>query len=253
MKSLMFAATLMFTLSFTACGGKSEEAKMEVKGEVVDPATAGSISGSIKFSGKAPKRKMIKVSADQFCNAQHAKGIKSEEVVVNSNKTLKNVLVYIKTGLEGRQFSLPKEPATLIQEGCWYSPHVIGVMVNQPIKIQNNDDTLHNIHSMPKTNRGFNFAQPIKGMKSTKSFSKAELVIPVKCDVHPWMGGYIGVLSHPYFAVTGNKGSFSIKNLPPGDYVIEAWHEKYGVMSKKVTVAAKAAKKVNFTYKPGAS
>jgi len=249
---LLFVVSFLFSAGMIGCK-KSEQAKVEEATEVIDPATAATISGKIKFSGKAPKRKTIKVSADAYCTTQHAKGIKSEEVVVNSNKTLKNVLVYIKKGLEGKKFAPPSEVAVLDQHGCWYKPHVIGVMVNQPIKILNSDDTLHNIHSMPKINQGFNFAQPVKGMKSTKSFSKEELVIPLKCDVHPWMNGYIGVLSHPYFAVTGDQGSFTIKNLPPGEYQIEAWHEKYGVKSQTIQVGAKESKTINFTFKPGST
>ena len=249
-------AVIVMSLSvvgFVGCK-KSEEtqtSKTEGTFETVNPAVAATISGKIKFEGTAPKPKMIAVSADNYCSKQHDKAqIASEEVVVNSNKTLKNVLVYIKKGLEGKKFAPIKEPVVLNQHGCWYEPHVIGVMVNQPLLVRNDDDTLHNIHAMPKINSGFNFAQPAKGMESTKTFDKEEVGIPIKCDVHSWMGGYIGVLAHPYFAITGQDGSFSLKNLPPGEYEVQAWHEKYGVQTQTVKVGEKESKTVDFTFKP---
>lgn len=251
-KYFVIAAGLLFFYGLNGCK-KSEKAKVEESTTMVDATTAATIAGKIKFSGAASKAKMIQVTSDAYCTKQHAGGqIASEEVVVNSNKTLKNVLVYVKKGLEGKKFATIKEAAVINQHGCWYEPHVLAVMVNQPVKILNSDETLHNIHSMPKVNSGFNFAQPAKGMETTKTFDKEEMMIPIKCDVHSWMGGYIGVLSHPYFAVTGEDGSFALKNLPPGEYQIEAWHEKFGVQSQTVKVAEKESKTVEFTFKAGA-
>ena len=251
-RHLLFAVCVL-SLGLAACG-KSEngETKASRPVETVSVDVAANISGKIKFAGTAPKVKVISVTSDAYCSKQHDKAqIKGEEVVVNPNKTLSNVLVYVKKGLEGRSFAAPKESAVLNQRGCWYEPHVIAVMVAQPLIVRNSDDTLHNIHAVPKINQGFNFAQPTKGMESTKIFDKEEVMIPVKCDVHSWMGGYIGVISNPYFMVTGKDGSFSLKNLPPGQYEIEAWHEKFGVQTQSVTVAAKESKTLNFTFKPG--
>ena len=255
MRNLFVGLLSLSLIGIAGCKKSEQQAKTETQEQVqaVDPAIAATISGKIKFEGTAPKPKMIQVTADAYCSKQHEKAqIASEEVVVNNNKTLSNVLVYVKKGLEGKTFAAPKESVVLNQHGCWYEPHVVAVMVNQPLVVRNGDDTLHNIHAMPKINQGFNFAQPAKGMESTKTFDKEELVIPVKCDVHSWMGGYIGVLSHPYFAVTGKDGSFSLKNLPPGEYEIEAWHEKYGVKSMTVKVGEKESKTADFTFKPGA-
>lgn len=246
--SLFTLYSLLFT-NFIGCK-KSEEGKVEKDVFIVDSATAATISGKINFSGTAPKAAMISVSGDAYCSKQHTKAsIASEELVVNPNKTLKNVLIYVKRGLEGKKFPVPQEPAVLDQHGCWYTPHVLALMVNQQLVVRNSDETLHNINARPKTNQGFNFAQPSKGMETKKSFTKEELGIPVKCDVHPWMGGYISVLPHPYFAVTGKDGSFTIKNLPPGEYEIEAWHEKLGTKSLSVKVAEKESKTVNFEFK----
>lgn len=240
-------------LFFTNCVGckKSEQAKVtEEVTEIVNTETAATISGKVSFSGAIPKTKTIQVTADAYCTKQHAKGsIPSDEIVVNKNKTLSNVLVYVKKGLEGRKFPTPKEPAVLDQNGCWYKPHVIAVMTNQPILVRNSDETLHNIHSMPKVNTGFNFGQPVKGMESTKYLAQEEFAIPIKCDVHPWMGGYVSVLTHPYFFVTGEDGSFTLSNLPPGEYEIEAWQEKLGVQNQTLKVGEKESKTIEFTFK----
>jgi len=133
--------------------------------------------------------------------------------------------------------------------GCMYTPHIVGAMTNQKIKVRNSDGVLHNVNARPASNPGFNIGQPVKGMESERSFASAEVMIPVKCDVHPWMSGFIGIQDHPYFAVTGDDGSFTLPNLPPGDYEIEAWHEKFGTAVQKVTVGAKESKAVEFTFK----
>ena len=215
----------------------------------VDPATAGSISGTIKFAGAKPKAPKISMSADAYCKTAHTTDVMSPEVVVNPNNTLKFVYVYVKSGLPaGMTFPTP-EPAMLDQQGCLYEPHVLAVQTNQQIKIRNSDGVLHNINARPKNNPGFNIGQPVKGMESPKSFPNTEVMIPVKCDVHPWMSAWIGVQTHPFAAVSGDDGSFTLPNLPPGDYEIEAWHEKFGTSVQKVTVGAKESKKVEFTFK----
>jgi hypothetical protein len=135
---------------------------------------------------------------------------------------------------------------------CRYTPHVFGVRVGQPLDITNSDPTLHNIHATPKNNAEFNQGQPIQGMKTTKTFTTPEVMVPFKCDVHGWMNAYVGVLDHPYFATTGTDGKFSLKSLPPGTYTIEAWHERLGAQTQSVTIGAKETKEVNFTFKPAA-
>ncbi|HTY57399.1 MAG TPA: carboxypeptidase regulatory-like domain-containing protein, partial [Bacteroidota bacterium] len=200
-------------------------------------ASAGDVSGKVSFAGTAPKEARIMMNADPVCVKQHKTPVVGEEVVVNKNATLKNVLIYVKEGLGNKKFDPPSAKLEFNQQGCQYSPHVLGIQTGQELEIVNSDPTLHNVHSLSKENAQFNVAQPIKGMKLTKKFDKPE-VFKVKCEVHTWMGAYIGVFNHPYFAVTGDDGSFRLKNLPAGDYTIEAWHEKYGTQTMKVKVAA---------------
>ena len=171
----------------------------------------------------------------------------AEEVVVNDNKTLEYVFVYVKDGLGDKVFETSAEPATIDQKGCQYHPHVIGVQTNQPIKILNSDPTTHNIHPVPANNREWNTSMSPGGQPLDRTFAREEVMIPVKCNVHPWMKSYIGVVKHPFFAVTGKDGSFTIKGLPPGEYTIEAWHEKLGTTTQKVTVGPQETKTVDFT------
>ena len=143
--------------------------------------------------------------------------------------------MYVKSGLTGT-YPPPTEAVELDQQGCKYKPHMVALQVGQPLKIQNNDDTLHNIHPRPAVNQEFNIGQPRKGMESTKTFDKKEVMIPVGCDVHPWMRSYISVLDNPFFAVTDEDGKFEIKGLPAGEYEIEAVHEKLKSQTGKITV-----------------
>lgn len=208
----------------------------------------GSVTGSAAFSGTAPAKVEINMDADPTCAAAHTEPTFTEEAVVNSNNTLKNVFVYVKTGLEGQTFQATATPATLDQNGCHYNPHVTGVMVGQPLEIMNSDTTLHNVHSMAKESKEFNLGMPIKGMKIKKTFEKPEIMVHMKCDVHPWMSAYVGVLSHPFFAVTGEDGSFTIKDLPAGTYTLEAWSETLGVQTAEITVAEGQSATANFSF-----
>ena len=147
----------------------------------------------------------------------------------------------------------PTDKPQIDQKMCRYHPHVQGMRVGQPLEILNSDPTLHNIHALPKNNSEFNNGQPIQGMKMTHTFDKPEVMVPFKCDVHGWMNAYVGVLPHPYFAVTKDDGKFELANLPPGTYTIEAWHEKLGTQTQQVTLGEKETKDVSFTFKPAAS
>jgi plastocyanin len=208
---------------------------------------AGGISGKVMFEGDAPKMARIRMSADPVCMKAHKDPVFSDEVIVNKNHTLKNVIVSIKAGLKPRKYDVPKQSVEFDQMGCEYTPHVVALQTGQDLVVVNSDPTLHNVHSLSKVNPQFNVAQPKKGMKLTKAFDKPEL-FKVKCEVHTWMGAYIGVFDNPYFAVTGDDGSFSIDRLPAGEYTVEAWHEKYGTQTMKVTVGAKETKTVDFKF-----
>ena len=209
----------------------------------------GAITGKIGFEGTAPAAEKIAMNADRFCEGAHKDVVVSETVVVNSNNTLKNVFVYVKEGLEGQTFETPNTPVVFDQSSCMYSPHVFGAQVNQDIQIINSDSTLHNVHSMGEKNKGFNLGMPIKGMKLKKKFGEPEVMVKIKCDVHPWMNAYVGVLPHPFYAVSGDDGTFKIENLPAGTYTIESWHEKYGTQTQQVTVGEGESKTADFSYK----
>ena len=211
----------------------------------IDPSTAATIIGTVSFDGVPPKAKPIDMSSDPGCKGQTG----SEQVVVD-NGHLANVLVYVKDGLGGKSFAPPQQVVTVKQQGCRYVPHMAAVMVGQPVKFEDNDLTLHNIHAMPKQNPQWNQSQMPNSPPLTKSFASPELMVAVKCNQHPWMFMYLNVLSNPFFAVTGSDGSFRLQGLPPGTYTIAAVQEKYGEKTQTITVGAKDEKAVNFTYQP---
>jgi len=241
-----------------ACGGGGDSSKPAdavpppaAGATKVDAATAGSIKGLVTVDGAVPKNEAIKMNADPVC-LQQAKGPQSQEtyIVGSDGKSLGNVFVYVKDGLGNYAYDPPTDSPKIDQKECRYHPHVFGMRVGQSLEIINSDPTLHNIHAMPKANSEFNNGQPIQGMKMSHTFDKPEVMVPFKCDVHGWMNAYVGVLPHPYFAVTKDDGKFELPNLPPGTYTIEAWHEKLGPMTQSVTIGAKESKDVNFTFKP---
>ena len=180
---------------------------------------------------------------------EHKDGATSE-TFVSDNGGLDNVFVYVKDGLGSYYFDTPSTPVKLDQHGCRYRPHVFGVQVGQPLEFVNSDATLHNVHAVPATEPGVQFSQPIQTHEETaSSFTKPEVMVPFKCDVHGWMTAYVGVLDHPYFAVTKAGGGFELKNLPAGTYTIEAWHEKLGTQTQTVTVADNDKKEITLTFK----
>jgi plastocyanin len=212
----------------------------------IDPATAATVSGTVKFDGAAPKPAKIDMSQDPNCA-----GANTAENIVVSGGHLENVFIYVKDGLGSRSFAVPTDPVTLTQSGCKYKPHVIGVMVGQTIKIVNGDPTTHNIHPTPKDNREWNESQAPQAAPLEKTFAREEVLLPVKCNQHPWMRMFVNVVKSPFYAVSGPDGKFELKGLPPGDYTIAFVHEKLGEQDQKVTLAAKDAKTVDVTFKPG--
>jgi plastocyanin len=214
------------------------------------PSTnAGSVSGSVRLDGPAPKAQPMHMSSDPACAKTHPTPIASDDVVKSSTGGLGNVIVFISEGITGHNFEVPQQPVVLEQKGCMYSPHVIALQANQKLEVVNDDKTTHNIHPTPANNREWNKAQP-PGVKVEDSFSREEIAIPVKCNVHPWMRGYIAVFKHPYFAVTAADGGFRLPDLPPGEYTIEAWHEKLGTMTKKITIVSGQVQTLEFVFHP---
>lgn len=262
MKKIWIGVGLAATLALVGCGGDKppETAKTESApaaggaaggaAATPDEANGGTITGKVAFTGDKPKMANMDMSATPKCEIAH-KGApqKSEEVVVNDNGTVKYAFVWVKAGLPDKNWAVPTTPVLLDQNGCMYKPHMIGVQTGQSINVKNSDPTNHNIHPQPTINQEWNESQPPGGEDKMKTFARQEVMIPVKCNVHSWMRSYIGVVSHPFFAVTGDDGTFTLKGLPPGTYTIQLWHEKYGTQEQQVTVGAKESKTLDFTIK----
>jgi len=257
MKKIGIGVGLACVLALAGCGG-GEAPKQETAASTPaagggtatpDEVNGATVTGKVAFTGDKPSLRTLDMSATPYCTKAHPTPQKSEEVVLNDNGTLKNVFVWIKSGLPDKEWAVPTTAVSLDQNGCMYKPHVIGVMAGQNIEIKNSDQTDHNIHPQPQTNQDWNQSQAPGTPAMTKSFPRQEVMIAVKCNIHPWMRSYIGVVSHPFFAVTGDDGTFTIKGLPPGTYTIESWQEKYGPQDQQITVGAKESKTVDFSYK----
>ena len=250
------AAAMTVSVLAAACGGGQQQnasAPATTTAPAPAPAavdpTAGTVTGTITFAGTAPAPEPIKMTSDPSCAQPGAPPATNEALLVGSGGGLQNVFVYVKDGFSNRTFAAPSTPVVLDQKGCHYLPHVLGIQVGQPLEIRNDDSTLHNVHALGKSNAEFNQGQPLKGMKNIHTFTTKEVMVPFKCDVHGWMNAFIGVLDHPFFAVTAADGSFSLKGLPPGTYTIEAWHEKLGTQTQMVTIGEKETKDVAMTFK----
>jgi hypothetical protein len=252
------AVTLMWSLG-VSCGGsketptKSAEATPPAgsEGAVWKPTgNEGSVTGTASFKGTAPKPRTISMDADAVCASKHKETVYPETVVVNGNGTLRNVFVYVKTGLEGKNFAVPDQAVVLDQNGCMYKPHVLGIQARQNLKVVSSDNTTHNIHPLPQVNREWNVSQAPGADPILRSFARPEATIPVKCNQHPWMRAYIHVIDHPFYAVTGDDGSYKLDGLPPGDYEIEAVHEELGASTQKISVPPKGSAMVNFDFNP---
>ncbi len=211
-------------------------------------AGTASVKGVVRLQGVAPKPKAISMAADPSCAKQHPSPIFSQEVVTDLKNELENVVVFVSEGLGDRTFDPPSQPIVINQKGCMYEPHVLAMRANQRLQVVNEDPTSHNIHPTPVNNREWNKAEA-PGSQVEDSFSREEIAIPVRCNIHPWMRSYVAVFKHPYFTVTGKDGSFDLRNLPPGTYTIKAWHEKLGTSVQTVTISANEIKQINFVFK----
>lgn len=216
-------------------------------GKKVDAATAGAITGQVKFEGALPPADLIRMNADRKC-VQGDSTPPGSSLVVADDKSVANAFVYVKDGLDPAYgFDAPTTPAVLDQRGCLYSPRVLGVRVGQAIEIVNSDPTLHNVHALPMNNREFNHGQPKQFSKLSEVFTTPEVMVRFKCDVHSWMAAWVGVVEHPYFAVTDAAGAFRLPGLPPGSYTVEVWHEKLGRKTTQVTIGPSQTQAVSLT------
>jgi polysaccharide lyase family 4-like protein len=257
---LVLTIVLSMLALASACGKKEETANETGGASTGKPYTPkgneGSVTGAIAYNGTPPAPKKIDTSADPVCGQKNP-NLSTEDTVVNNGK-LANTFVYIKDGTlaDGTKigeytFTAPSEAGVLDQNGCHYRPHVLGLMTNQKLRITNSDPTQHNIHPTPKNNPEWNQTQPNGAPPIEKSFTRAEVLIPVKCNQHPWMKAYIGVLKHPFFGVSGEDGSYTIKGVPPGTYNVAAWREGGATGTEKtmsVTVPASGSVKADFTF-----
>ncbi len=254
-KTCMLIAVLCALLALAACNKKeeapapaAEQPMAQPAATPIDPATVATISGTVKFDGAAPKASKIDMSQDPGC-----KGTNESEAIVVNGGNLANVFVYVKEGLGNRTFDPPTTPVVLDQQGCKYHPHILGVMTGQTVQIKNDDPTTHNIHPTPQANREWNESQPPSSPALEKNFAREEIMLPVKCNQHPWMKMYINVVKSPFYAVTDKDGKYTIAGLPPGDYTIAFEQEKLGEQTQKITVAAKESKTVDQSFKPAAN
>ena len=200
------------------------------------------------FSGTPPVMPNIDMSANPMCERQHHAPQKSEQAIVNADGTLRNTFVWISDGLPNARWAPPPNPVKLDQNGCVYRPHVLGVMTGQEIEIENSDPLNHNVHAESTINASWNESQPPRAEKKFKRFDLQEILFPVTCSVHPWMRSYIAAVAHPFFAVTGDDGTFTLKGVPPSAYTLEAIHEKYGRKQAPVTIRPSESKAVTFTF-----
>jgi len=257
-----YVLSLMLVVGLVGCGKKDADEEDDSGGKsdaaatvaTVDMTNGATIIGTVKLDGAAPAAKVINMGGDAFCGKAHTTPV-SDNHWVNNNGALVNTFVYVKDGLAGKTYAAPATAITLAQKGCMYEPHVFGIMIGQTMKVENDDQTLHNVHSASAANESFNEGQPPGTPAKEHKMTKQEIMVPIKCDVHGWMNSYAGVLPHPFFAVTDADGKYKIAGVPAGDYTIEAWHESTksdaaGVtQDQKVTVAAKDSKTVDFTLK----
>jgi hypothetical protein len=250
----VFCALLSVAALVAACGGGGTTEtippadKGGATGNTFDMSKAtATVTGKIGFEGTPPPNDKIQMSSDPYCQ-MHAADYPTAETVKVSDGGLENVIIYVSSGLpSGVTYATPTTPVEIDQQNCHYIPHAFTMMTNQPLKVKNNDMTLHNIHAWAEKNPQFNVAQPVKGLVSDTKFANPEVPLPIRCDVHKWMGAFVGVFDHPFHTVSKQGGTFELK-LPPGNYEITTWHEKYGKKTMMVEVKDNDKKDVNFSY-----
>ena len=253
LKKLLISTLVVFLI--VGCSSKIEEKQSVSESKTHPPMSAvpqktlghSSVIGKVLFSGTPPPPVRSSVKSFSECAIHHKGKVYTDDILIKNGK-LQNVFVYVKQGLENQSFSVPSESVMLDQVGCIYTPHVLGIQTGQELIIKNSDVALHNVHSNSSNQKSFNIGMPVQGMKIKKTFLSPEIMISVTCDIHPWMKAYIGVLPHSFFDATDENGAFSISNLGPGDYEIEAWHEKFGVKTQKIHLEDRETKEITFTF-----
>lgn len=242
-------AALVAMLNLAAC--TSPDSTPPKKGPIVavDPATAGTIEVQVDYSGAPPTASVINMAGTPACAALHPQPVPAQTLLVQDGH-LANAVVYIQSGLGDRAFATPETAVLLDQQGCLYVPHVVALMVGQPLEIRNSDPEAHNVHGRPRVLDAWNFLMSRPGSSRTLRFDREEVGVPVGCDIHPWMRAYISVFDHPYFAVTPASGQATLGNVPPGEYVVAAWHEALGTRVQPVTVPKSGTASVRFTFQP---
>ena len=248
MRHLLPVCVLISAVLGAACGAAQPIKNVPViPAKKVDPATAGTLTGRVTFSGTRPAAELLHINEDPVCRQAFGNKLKSDAVLIGADGSVQNAFVYIKDTLADYAFDVPAEVVTVDQKGCRYIPRVFGVQVGQKVDVTNNDATLHNVHGLPMSNTEFNVGQPEQGMHMTQVFTAPEIMVRFKCDVHSWMAAYGGVIPHPFFAVTKADGTFSISGVPPGQYDLALWHEKLGTSTQKITIGAGQSQAANFT------
>ena len=241
---------VLTALLLAACNDSSDSAPAAPAAPPVDPSTVATVTGQVVLDGTPPAAAPIRLNADPKCaTLAQSEQYQTEYFVVGSGNALRNAFVYVKEGLPARLYPVPATPVVLDQQKCRYVPRVIGLQVGQQLVIRNSDPLLHNVRAEGQINQPFDVGTPIQGMEVKRTFSTREVMVPFKCNVHAWMNAYVGVLEHPFFAVTDDAGRFSIAQLPAGSYTIEVWHERLGTQTQQVTVGAKDTKDLTFVYK----
>jgi hypothetical protein len=236
--------TLTVALVFlVACGGGSCPERGAPT--PLDHGTTGSIVGAVTFHGDPPPA--TPVPLDRSCGALHQGPVTAGDVLVKDHR-VQNAFVYIREGLGDRVFPQPTTALEIDQKGCLFAPRVAAAETCQEIVFLNSDPVLHNVHGFPKSSGAWNFSLSQAGSRRSVRVPAPEAMIRVGCDVHPWMQSYVGVVNHPYFAVTGADGAFTLKDVPPGDYVVASWHERFGTREQRVKVEPKQEQAIAFAY-----
>ncbi|HEV2297991.1 MAG TPA: carboxypeptidase regulatory-like domain-containing protein [Candidatus Acidoferrales bacterium] len=212
-------------------------------------ASGGEIAGRIHFQGEKPKLPSLDMRKDPVCISEHEGTVYAQDGAVNDNGTLPNAFVYIKSGTGKLPEAPPRNSVDLTQQGCMYEPHVLGIMVGQPLQVLTLDPTTHNIHVVGDANRDWNVTQQPGSPSVIRRFARPEVMIPVHCNEHPWMKAYIGVVSNPFFEVTSSDGGYALKGVPPGEYTIEVWTATFGTQEQKVTVREGETANLDFTFR----